>query len=123
MTTRNHTDHTDGPITEPAPTRPARLLAVLSVPAAIASFLYVACGVGFYRAPWGYTIAWLTLIASLAYGLPMLDVTIDTVAGACNRVKRGILRAKRALAGVLRHKSSATMRQVRVVRGTAKAKP
>lgn len=110
------------PQPEPTPGVIARTLAVLAVPTAIGAFLYVSCGVGFYRAPWGYTIAWLTLIASLAYGLPMLDVTIDTVAGACNRVKRGILRAKRALAGVLRHKSSATMRQVRVVRGTAKAK-
>lgn len=118
---RHHTDANTNP--EPTPGVIARTLAVLAVPTAIGAFLYVSCGVGFYRAPWGYTIAWLTLIASLAYGLPMLDVTIDTVAGACNRVKRGILRAKRALAGVLRHKSSATMRQMRVVRGTAKAKP
>ncbi|MEF2736705.1 MAG: hypothetical protein U0N15_05715 [Bifidobacterium choerinum] len=119
--TRHNPDANTEP--EPTPGVIARTLAVLAIPTAIGAFLYVSCGVGFYRAPWGYTIAWLTLIASLAYGLPMLDVTIDTVAGACNRVKRGILRAKRALAGVLRHKSSATMRQVRVVRGTAKAKP
>lgn len=111
--------------TEPEPTPKIwqRALAAVCTIAAIAAFLYVAAGPGFYAAPWGYTIAWLGFIASAAYAVPMLDVTIDTVAGACNRVKRGILRAKRALAGVLRHKSSATMRQVRVVRGTAKAKP
>lgn len=108
---------------EHRPSIPARLLAVLSAPTAIASFLYVACGVGFYRAPWGYTIAWLTLIASLAYGLPMLDITIDTIAGACRHVRRIARRMRRALAAMRRHKSSAPMRRVRVVRGTAKAKP
>ena len=101
----------------------ARTLAVLAVPAAIASFLYVSCGRGFMWDPWAYTIAWLTLIASLSYGLPMLDVTIDTVAGAWRRAKRIARRAKRALAGVRRSKTSASTRRVRVVRGTAKAKP
>lgn len=108
---------------EHRPSIPARLLAVLSVPTAIASFLYVACGVGFYRAPWGYTIAWLTLIASLAYGLPMLDTTIDTVTLAWRHTQRIARRTAHALAGVRRHRTSATARQVRVVRGTAKAKP
>lgn len=108
---------------EHRPSIPARLLAVLSIPTAIASFLYVSCGIGFYRAPWGYTIAWLTLIASLAYGLPMLDTTIDTVVHAWRRIRRGVRRAKRALAAMRRHETSATARQVRVVRGTAKAKP
>lgn len=108
---------------EHRPSIPARLLAVLSVPTALASFLYVACGVGFYRAPWGYTIAWLTLIASLAYGLPMLDTTIDTVTLAWRHTQRIARRTKHALAGVRRHRTSATARQVRVVRGTAKAKP
>lgn len=118
---RHHTDANTNP--EPTPGVIARTLAVLAVPTAIGAFLYVSCGVGFYRAPWGYTIAWLTLIASLAYGLPMLDVTIDTVAGAYCHIRRAVRGVRRALAGVLRHKSSATMRQVRVVRGTAKAKP
>lgn len=108
---------------EHRPSIPARLLAVLAVPAAIGAFLYVSCGVGFYRAPWGYTIAWLTLIASLAYGLPMLDVTIDTVTAAWCHTKRAARRMRRALAGVRRHRTSAPMRRVRVVRGTAKAKP
>lgn len=111
------------PQPEPTPGVIARTLAVLAVPTAIGAFLYVSCGVGFYRAPWGYTIAWLTLIASLSYGLPMLDVTIDTVAGAWRRAKRIARRAKRALAGVRRSKTSASTRRVRVVRGTAKAKP
>lgn len=108
---------------EHRPSIPARLLAVLAVPAAIGAFLYVACGVGFYRAPWGYTIAWLTLIASLAYGLPMLDTTIDTVTLAWRHTQRIARRTKHALAGVRRHRTSASTRRVRVVRGTAKAKP
>lgn len=115
------TRHTPEP--EPTPGVIARTLAVLAVPTAIASFLYVSCGVGFCSAPWGYTIAWLTLIASLAYGLPMLDTTIDTVTLAWRHTQRIARRTKHALAGVRRHRTSATARQVRVVRGTAKAKP
>ncbi|PAU67194.1 hypothetical protein [Bifidobacterium criceti] len=106
---------------EHRPSIPARLLAVLSVPTALASFLYVACGVGFYRAPWGYTIAWLTLIASLAYGLPMLDTTIDTCAIIWHRTKRAACHVRRALAdGHANHHASASMRPVRVVRGCGK---
>lgn len=113
----NHPNTNPDP--EPAPGILARALAVLAVPAAVASFLYVSCGVGFYRAPWGYTIAWLTLIASLAYGLPMLDVTIDTVTGAYCHIRRAVRGVRRALAD-MRRRPCNPARRVRVVRSEAK---
>ena len=111
--------HNTNPEPEATPGVIARTLAVLAVPTAIGAFLYVACGVGFYRAPWGYTIAWLTLIASLSYGLPMLDVTIDTVAGAYCHIRRAVRGVRRALAD-MRRRPCNPARRVRVVRSEAK---
>lgn len=111
--------HNTNPEPEPTPGVIARLLAVLAVPVAIASFLYVSCGRGFMWDPWAYTIAWLTLIASLAYGLPMLDVTIDTVAGAYCHIRRAVRGVRRALADMWRRPCNPA-RRVRVVRSEAK---
>lgn len=103
------------------PTVRQRILGVLSIPTAVAAFTYVTCGRGFVWDPWAYTAAWLTLIAALAYGIPMLDVTIDTCAAIWHRTKRAIRTMRRALAGVHdRHDASASMRPVRVVRGCGK---
>lgn len=77
------------------PTILQRILALLSIPTAAAAFLYVTCGRGFVWDPWAYTIAWLTLIAALAYGVPMLDTTIDT----CAIIWRSSKRRTRASSG------------------------
>ena len=109
--------HTDNNVS--TPTIRERILALLTVPVAAGAFGYVTCGRGFVWDPWAYTVAWLTLIAALAYGIPMLDVTIDTCAAIWHRTKRAIRTMRRALAGVHdRHDASASMRPVRVVRST-----
>lgn len=113
MTTNRQPQHT--------PTTRQRILALLSIPTAAAAFGYVACGRGFIWDPYAYTIAWLTLIAALAYGVPMLDVTIDTCAAIWRRIRRAIRAMRRALAGAHAHRrSSASMRPARVVRGCGK---
>lgn len=101
-----------------------RALALVCTLTAIASWLYVAAGPGFYRAPWAYTLAWLVFLASAAYAVPMLDVTCETLTLTWRRTKRIARGTRHALAGVRRRsKAPACPRQVRVVRGTAKAKP
>ncbi|RSX46092.1 hypothetical protein [Bifidobacterium castoris] len=74
-----------------------RALAAACTIAAIAAFGYVAAGPGFYRAPWAYTLAWLTFLAAAAYAVPMLDVTCETLTLAWRRTKRIARHAKRAL--------------------------
>lgn len=102
------------------PTVRERVLALLSIPVAAAAFIYVACGRGFVWDPIAYTIAWLTLIAALAYGIPMLDITIDTCAIIWRHAKRVIRRMRRALAdGGARRDAAVSPRTARVVRGTA----
>lgn len=99
------------------PTVRERVLGVLSIPVAAAAFLYVACGRGFMWDPYAYTAAWLTLIAALAYGVPMLDVTIDTCAIIWQRIGRVV---RRALAGVHARRTVVGRRSARVVRGEAR---
>lgn len=97
-----------------------RALALVCTLTAIASWLYVAAGPGFYSAPWGYTLAWLAFLASAAYAVPMLDVTCETLAIAWRGTRLLARRAKRVLAGSRRVATPTVARRVRVVRGEAR---
>ena len=97
-----------------------RALALVCTLTAIASWLYVAAGPGFYAAPWGYTLAWLAFLASAAYAVPMLDVTCETLAIAWRFARLLASRAKRVLAGSRRVAAPAAVRRGRVVRGEAR---
>lgn len=97
-----------------------RTLALVCTLTAIASWLYVAAGPGFYAAPWGYTLAWFVFLASAAYAVPMLDVTCETLAIAWRFARLLASRAKRVLAGSRRVATPTVARRGRVVRGEAR---
>lgn len=97
-----------------------RALALACTIVAIALWLYVAAGPGFYASPWGYTLAWLVFLASASYAVPMLDVTCETLALTWRHARRLARSAKRALAGSHSAAAPAAVRRVRVVRGEAR---
>ncbi len=67
-------------------THARQALTIISTLTALASATYITAGVGFMWAPWAYSLAWLLLIASLAYTLPQIDTVIALVTAIARHI-------------------------------------
>lgn len=67
-------------------THTRQALTIISTITALTSATYIATGVGFMWAPWAYSLAWLLLIASLAYVIPQIDTLLALATGLARRL-------------------------------------
>ncbi len=95
-------------------THTRQALTIISTLTTLASATYIATGVGFTWAPWAYSLAWLLLIASLAYVIPQIDMVI----ALATTVARHIIHAARHAHDWLAALADRRQSPARVVRST-----